>query len=93
MLFHVEHTHTAESCPYHKPDAVKKTWGQVMPSKIDGLEVLGGYIDAPAHTFYFIVETDRAEKIEEWLAPAISTGVVKTSPVIDYKDILARRAK
>lgn len=58
-----------------------------------GLKILSGYIDAPAHVFYLIIETDKIEKIKERLAPAITTGVVKTSPVIEYKDILARRLK
>jgi len=30
MLFHITHVHSAESCPYHDPETVAKTYDKAM---------------------------------------------------------------
>lgn len=93
MLFHIKHTHTAESCPYDKPEVVKSTWGKVLTTTVAGVKIVGGYVDPPAHAFYLILEANKADQIEEFLAPVMTAGKAKISPVSDYKDVLARRSK
>jgi hypothetical protein len=94
MLFHVTHIHTADNCPYDKPEEVKATWGKVFANtNPDGVKVLSGYIDPLAHAFYFVLDAEGADKIEQFLAPVIASGEITASPVTDYKDILARRSK
>ena len=69
MLFHITHIHSPESCPYHNPEKARDTFGKVLASgKEPGVNLIGAWVDAPAHTAYFVVETDSAEKIEELLA-------------------------
>ncbi len=84
MLFHITHTHTAESCPYHQPQTVRGTYGAVLASMEDaGLNVVGAWVDAAAHTFFFVVESDSADAIQAGLAPIIDQGVAVTRPVTD----------
>ena len=92
MLFHITHTHSPESCPYHNPEKARDTFGKVLASgKEPGVNLIGAWVDAPAHTVYFVVETDSAEKIEELLAPAIEIGQAETRVVIDAVALLKRR--
>ena len=92
MLFHITHVHTPESCPYHNPEKARATFGKVLPSAKElGVNLIGAWVDAPAHTMYFVVETDSAEKIEELLAPAIEIGQAETRVVVDAVALLKRR--
>ena len=92
MLFHITHIHSPESCPYHNPEKARDTFGKVLVGgKELGVNLIGAWVDAPAHTAYFVIETDSAEKIEELLAPAIEIGRAKTRVVVDAAALLKRR--
>ena len=52
--------------------------------------MVGAWADAPAHTVYFVVETDSAEKVQEFLGPAFEIGRAETRVVADAKAILKR---
>lgn len=92
MLFHITHIHAPESCPYHNPEKARDTFGKVLAGgKELGVELIGAWVDAPAHTVYLVVETDSAQKIEELLAPAIEIGHAETRVVVDALALLKRR--
>ena len=92
MLFHITHVHTPETCPYHKPEEARATFGKILSGAEQlGVELVGVWIDAPAHTAYLVVETDSAQKIEELLAPAFEIGHAETRPVQDGMALLKRR--
>ena len=91
MLFHITHTHTPEACPYGDPEKSKGTFGKMMSSVEQlGVKLVGAWVDAPAHTVYFVVETDSFEKIEELLAPALKIGHAETRAVSDAAAVLKR---
>ena len=54
------------------------------------VELVGAYVDAPAHTTFLILDADSAVQIEEALAPVIDIGWAETRPVVDFADIIAR---
>ena len=84
MLFHITHVHSAESCPYHDPETVAKTYGKaVLGFEETGVTLYGAYVDAPAHTFYLIVESDDLKKIHTALGPIIDQGKAEIRPVLD----------
>ena len=92
MLFHITHIHTPETCPYHNPEKARETFGKVFSNSEQlGVKLHGAWVDAPAHTFYMVVETDSAQKIEELLSPAFEIGHAETRVVSDARDILKRR--
>ncbi len=94
MLFHITHTHTHETCPYHDPEGAKATFGQMMANiETSGVTAHGMYVDAPAHTFYMIIEADRAEQIEELLGPVFNVGTAETRLVVPAGEILKRRTE
>ena len=94
MLFHVTHTHTWETCPYHDPDRAQETFGAAM-SGLDeaGVTLVGAWFDAPAHTAMLVIDADSAVAIEQALAPVIDVGWAVTRPVVDSADILKRVAE
>ncbi len=92
MLFHITHIHTPETCPYHNPEKARATFGKMLSSAEQiGVTLVGAWADAPAHTVYFVVETDSAEKIQEFLGPAFEIGCAETRVVADAKALLKRR--
>jgi hypothetical protein len=92
MLFHVTHTHTWESCPAHDPELIKHTFGKMLTSAAKtGVNVIGRYVDAPAHTVYFILEADKAEQIADFFEPALKIGHAEIRPVEDGLSAVKRR--
>ena len=94
MLFHITQVHTPETCPYHNPEKARDTFGKVISGAQQlGVELVGAWVDAPAHTIYIVVESDSAQKIEELLAPAFEIAHAETRVVQDGLLLLQRRAK
>ena len=92
MLFHVKHTHSWETCPYHDPDRALNTFGRAMRGIMDSsdIELVGAYVDAPAHTTFLLIEAGAASQIEEALAPVIDMGWAETRPVVDFEEVMSR---
>ena len=92
MLFHITQIHTPETCPYHNPEKVRDTFGKMLGSAEHlGVKLVGAWVDAPAHTFYIVVETDSSKKIEEFLAPTFEIAHAETRIVQDGLLLLQRR--
>lgn len=91
MLFHIKHTHNWETCPYHDPERAKATFGKAMAGIMESdVELVGAYVDGPAHTTFLILDADSASQIEEALAPVIDLGWAETRPVVNFADIMSR---
>ncbi len=94
MLFHITHVHTPETCPYHNPEKARATFGKMLSGAEQlGVKLVGVWVDAPAHTIYIVVETDSAQKIEEFLGPAYEIARAETRVVQDGRVLLQRRVK
>ena len=92
MLFHITHTHTPENCPAHNPEQIKATFGQMMANvETAGANLIGAYVDIPAHEFFLIVEADRIEQVNEMLDPALELGYGEVRPVVDALAALEER--
>ena len=92
MLFHITHVHTPESCPYNDPERASATFGKMLGSAESlGVTLHGAWVDAPAHTVYFVVETDSSDKLEELLSPGLEIGRAETHVVQDGRELLKRR--
>ena len=86
MLFHVTHVHTHETCPAKPGDfeLAKQTFGRVLTpehAQKAGVNLVASYVDAPAHTVYFIVEADSTEKLSFFLMPLLKLGSAEIRPV------------
>jgi hypothetical protein len=94
MLFHITHTHSGETCPYHKPEVLAETFAKVLAeSEKSGVEVVGAYADAAAHAMFFIVDADAAEQVQAFLDPIIDMGDAETRPVVDFAAVIAERMR
>ncbi len=92
MLFHVTHTHSWDGCPYNDPDRGRETFGKAFAVMADSdVELVGAWVDAPAHTVFLVLDADSSLQIEEALAPIIDVGWAETRPVGDLADTVARR--
>ena len=93
MLFHVTHTHSWESCPYHDPERATATFGKMLAGAADAeAKLVGAWIDAAAHQIFLVLDADSPTQIEEFLAPVIDVGWAKTRVVGDAMEVVRRRA-
>jgi hypothetical protein len=91
MLFHVKHTHSWETCPYHDAERARETFGKAMADIIESdVELVGAYVDAAAHTTFLLLDATSASQIEEALAPVIDIGWAETRPVVDFAEVMSR---
>jgi len=90
MLFHVTARHNPENCPDAFPDKKRSGVGTADAVRATGVRVIAAYHDGPGHTTYFIVETDSAEKLSNFLMPAAAIGICEIRPVTD---MLAKAVK
>ena len=94
MLFHVTHTPTWESCPYHDPEKAKTIFSAAFTGvEASGAQLVGAWVDAPAHKLFAVVEASDVEQIEAAFAPVIDIGCAETRPVSDALAVLKRRTK
>ncbi|MDA4128038.1 MAG: hypothetical protein OK422_01005 [Thaumarchaeota archaeon] len=86
MLFMVDSVHSAETCPAGsiRPDA-KFSANLKKAVKRSGVKWVNGYLDAPSHHFYFLVQARTAEQIYEFVVPLlVRIGTTKVSPVLEW---------
>ena len=91
MLYMVFHKHTAEMCPGGKlrPD---KEFATKLDEQIkkSGAKLIEGYIDAPGHEFYFVLEADDNAKLNSAVEQLRLVGDTnKIVPVMKFSDAVA----
>lgn len=85
MLFMIVARHTAKFCPggLVRPDKefIKKTEESIKKS---GVKLIDGYMDAPGHVFYFVLETDDNPSLNIAVEPLRLVGEVTIVPVMKF---------
>jgi hypothetical protein len=77
--------HTAELCPggVVRPD--KEFTAKVEESmKKSGVKEIAGYLDAPGHVYYFVLETDDNAALNNAVEPLRLVGEVTITPVLKF---------
>ena len=77
--------HTAELCPggVVRPD--KEFTAKIEESmKKSGVKEIAGYLDAPGHVYYFILETDDNAALNNAVEPLRLIGEVTITPVLKF---------
>ncbi len=77
--------HTVDFCPggVVRPDKefIKKTEESMMKS---GAKLIEGYMDAPGHVFYFVLETNDNTTLNIAVEPLRTIGEVTITPVMKF---------
>jgi hypothetical protein len=77
--------HTAELCPggVVRPD--KEFTAKIEESmKKSGVKEIAGYLDAPGHVYYFVLETDDNAALNNATEPLRLVGEVTITPVLKF---------
>ena len=94
-LFIVDHKHTAEDCPagkIHHDDDFSKRLAEAATKS--GLKVVEGYLDAPGHRFFFVVEAENVGQIIEFSGTTLNPiGETHFVPVLKWSDAMAEARK
>mgnify|MGYP007084757465 FL=1 len=90
MLFVLDHEHSAENCPAGTVRPDKELLSKLEANaKTSGVRLVEGYLDAPAHHFYFVVEADAPEQILRFITPYLGVGNTNVHPVLKWSEALA----
>ena len=85
MLFVIVAKHTVEFCPGGnvRPDKefIKKTEQSMKKS---GVKIIDGYMDAPGHVFYFVLEAADSAALNTAVEPLRLIGEVTITPVLKF---------
>jgi hypothetical protein len=79
--------HTAELCPggVVRPD--KEFTAKIEESmKKSGVKEIAGYLDAPGHVYYFVLETDDNAALNNATEPLRLVGEVTITPVLKFSE-------
>lgn len=90
MLFLITHTHDPDQCLFGDPSALAGTFGTVDEAMVKaGATVIGSWVNAPAHTFYWIVDADSAATITKGLSPIVTRGRADIRPIADLAETIS----
>jgi hypothetical protein len=81
--------HSIEMCPggVVRPD--KEFSNKIAESmKKSGVKLIEGYMDAPSHVFYFVVEADDNKALNNAVEPLRIVGEATIRPVMKFSDNL-----
>ncbi len=81
MRFHVTLEHTPESCPGPRGGSPVPDWSAL--AKEVGVDLISAVVCQPAHTQFFVVETDEYNKLRELIRPFAGIAKADISPVMD----------
>jgi hypothetical protein len=86
MLFMLDSKHSAETCPagFIRPD---KDWARRFDKAVkeSGAKFVAGYLDAPGHHFYFLVDAKTPEQLFSIVVPQlVGIGDTKAVPVSEW---------
>ena len=90
MLFMIVARHTAKLCPggVVRPD--KEFTAKIEESmKKSGVKEIAGYLDAPGHVYYFVLETDDSAALNNAVEPLRLIGEVAITPVLKFLEAVA----
>jgi hypothetical protein len=82
--------HTAELCPggVVRPD--KEFTAKIEENmKKSGVNEVAGYLDAPGHVYYFVIETDDNAALNNAVEPLRLIGEVAIAPVLKFSEAVA----
>jgi hypothetical protein len=90
LLFLVVAKHSAELCPGGTVRPDKEFRAKVAESmKKSGVKEIAGYMDAPGHVFYFVLETDDNTALNNAVEPLRIVGEVTITPVLNWSEGVA----
>ena len=79
--------HSVESCPGGNVRPDKGFTGKLEESiKKSGVKEIAGFMDAPGHVFYFILETDDIRALNNAVEPLRLVGDVTITPVLKWSE-------
>ena len=90
MLFVIVAEHTAENCPGGAIRPDKQFITKLDESmKKSGVKVVEGYLDAPGHVWYFVLDANDSMALSNAVEPLRLVGTVRISPVMKFSEGIA----
>jgi hypothetical protein len=87
LLFIIVAEHSAENCPGGLTRTDKQFTAKLDESlKKSGVKVVEGYLDAPGHVWYFILDANDTSALNNAVEPFRIIGTVRISPVLKYSE-------
>jgi hypothetical protein len=82
--------HAAELCPGGAVPPDKEFTAKIEKSmKKSGVKEIAGYLDAPGHVYYFVLESDDNVALNNAVEPLRIVGDVTITPVLKFSEAVA----
>ncbi len=85
MLHMVQVTHAADTCPLGNEDVFNRVRPEMVAVeaavKEAGAELKGGWVNAPAHVFFLLVEAPNAHVVDRAI---VETGLIRWNTSVTY---------
>jgi hypothetical protein len=93
-LFVVKHQHPAETCPAGDPQMGPMLAQHVSAPNAEkfGVRIHGEGVINGGHTLYLILDADRREQVDQFVAPFGQVGTVEVLPASRCEEVVARAA-
>lgn len=83
MLFHLEYSHTAETCFKNKKEIGEMFFGRLRIAEEFGVTIKNLVGNSMEHRIFMLVEAKTAEGLHEWLDPIVDLGHIKVTSVVE----------
>ena len=83
MLFHLEYSHTADTCFKNDKKTGEIFFGQLRKADEFGVTIKFMVGNSMEHTIFMLIEAKTAEGIHEWLDPIVDLGHFEVKSVIE----------
>jgi hypothetical protein len=91
-LFVALHQHQADQCPAADPRMGPMLLGHLSPenASAQGVTIQAEAVVNDAHSLYLIVEADRPDRVEAFMAPFAQVGTVEVLPASSCEAVIGR---
>ena len=72
MLFHIQATHSYQTCGANDPEKKKIMRGAFLNAEKQGIKIHSLVTNRPSHTIYMIAESETFEAIDKMLDPILT---------------------
>ena len=87
MLFHIQATHSYQTCEANDPEKKKIMRGAFLNAEKQGIKIHSLVTNRPSHTIYMIAESETFEAIDKMFDPILTMTDAVITPVMPVEPV------
>ena len=82
MLFHIQSTHSYNTCGANDPEKKEVMRSAFLSAKEKGIKIHSLVVNRPSHTVYMVAESETFENIDIMFEPILTMTDAKITPLM-----------